>query len=97
MMSLVGQYVIPFLAAIIAAFSIWFAAKTKGEANEKVKAADQRTTDQEAAKVNELKRIEIQTQAEVKSVGVAHESSTEVNAMSDADVLSELHRDYSKE
>jgi len=67
------------------------------QAKEKVKAAEQRTADQEEAKVAELKRMETQTQAEVKSVGAAHESSTEVNRMSDADVLSELRRDYSKD
>lgn len=97
MTALISQYVLPFLAAIVAGFSLWFAAKTKGEANEKVKAAEQRSKDQEEMKVQELERMKAQTETEVKTVGAANEAVTEVNSMSDADVLSELHRDYTKD
>lgn len=97
MMALLSQYLSPFLAAIVALFSVWFAAKTKGKADERVKAAEQRSADQEQMKVQELERMKAQTETEVKTVGAANEAVSEVNAMSDADVLNELRRDYSKD
>lgn len=97
MMALIGQYVFPVVAAIVALFSVWFAAKTKGKADERVKAAEQRSADQEQMKVQELERMKAQTETEVKTVGAANEAVTEVNSMPDADVLNELHRDYSKD
>jgi len=94
MMAKIRQYGAIALAALTALFSVWYAGKTKGEANAKVKAAEQRTVDQEELKVNEIQKAEAAAQAEVKAIGNAHEQSNEVTSMSDADVLSELRRDW---
>lgn len=97
MIALFAQYGAMVIAAIVALLSVWYAGKTKGEANAKVKAAEQRTIDQEQLKVDEIQKAEAATQAEVKAIGNAHEQVTDVNAMSDADVLNELRRDYSED
>lgn len=93
--AILAKYGIMAVMAVISMLSIWYAGKTKGEANAKVKAAEQRTADQEELKVSEIQKTEAAAAAEVKAVGNANEQVVEVNAMSDADVINELHRDWS--
>lgn len=96
MMALIAQYGAVALAAITALLSVWYAGKTKGEANAKVKAAEQRTEDQEAIKVQEIQKTKAAAQAEVETVSKANEALSDVNSMSDDAVLAELRRDYTQ-
>lgn len=96
-MALLAQYGALVLAAIATMFSVWYAGKTKGEANANNKAAEQRAIDKTELQVNQIQKAETEAKAEVKAIGNAHNEAIEVSAMSDADVLSELRRDYTRD
>lgn len=97
MTALIVKYGAMLIAGLVALLSVWYAGKTKGSSVEKVKASEQKASDQEALKVAEINRTKAETQTEVKTIGAAHEATTEVNAMSDAAVFDELRRDYTKD
>jgi len=96
-MALLAQYGTMALAALVALFSVWYAGKTKGEANANNKASEQRAADETKLQVNQIQKAETEAKAEVKAIGKAHDEAVEVSAMSDADVLNELHRDYTRD
>ena len=96
-MALLAQYATMALAAFVALFSVWYAGKTKGEANANNKASEQRAADETKLQVNQIQKVEAEAKAEVETIRNAHNEAVKVSAMSDTDVLSELRRDYTRD
>lgn len=83
-------------SAIVALLAVWFGAKKSGKAEADVAAAAQRTAEHEALAVNEIQKAQAASKTKVQSVTNANEAISDVNSMSDADVMRELRDNYSR-
>lgn len=83
-------------SAIFATVGMYFSGKRIGKAEADVKAEQQRTADSEALAVDEVKKAQAAADQQVKTVANANETNNDINRMSDADVLRELHADYDR-
>lgn len=75
------------IAAVLVA---WITGNIKGNASEKVKAAEQRTVDNEAIAAETVSKNQSAIAEQNKAVVEANEIDETVSSMSDADVLNEL-------
>lgn len=78
------------LAVVGGLCAAWFAGKTKGAAKAEVKAAEQRTKDNEEVAAILVQQNKAASDSEVEAVVKANEQVEDVNAMSDDAVMREL-------
>lgn len=89
-MTSLGAIVLAVFGVLSAIGAAWFAGKSKGSANEKVKAAEQRSKDNDEAAAEVVKDNQAAVEHQIKVVIESNEEEDAVRRLSDDDLFNEL-------
>lgn len=97
MFASIWPYILSACSVVFAIVGVAYAAHTKGKASAQVEAIEQRAKDAEALAVRTIEQSNAAVEKQAAIVRSTSEITEDVNAMSDADAISELHREWSTE